>query len=335
MSAFTHNSTANRNFIGNAQFDVWQRATSFTLGSGTKTKGADLWHFYRNNTNSVVSRQAGFSGSQYCVRAAKSSGSSGAAINLYHQLESAISSQLAGRTITVSFDVRRGSSYDGAGVAMALRTGVGVDEAFSAATNTFVSTTTSTLVGSTVLPGTSASRISASAVVPSDCTEMVLFIAVLNSATAGDANHYVEVTNVKLEIGPVATRYEPEPIAVVMERCERRYQKTFLQATAPAQDVGLATGEWRVPATIAGANVNTLGTYIFSTPMRIAPTTTTYSPDTAASAQARDITNSQDCTSTTVQNATEKSVEVIATGHASTTVGAKIGLHMAFDAEFA
>ena len=85
------------------------------------------------------------------------------------------------------------------------------------------------------------------------------------SITSGD---YIEFTQVKLEIGDTATPFEVEPYADVLRKCQRYYQKSFEQNTAP----GTATH-------IGGRHVTAWGDgnapgFNFPTPMRAAPTVT-------------------------------------------------------------
>jgi hypothetical protein len=67
-----------KNRIINGAFDVWQRATSFTLSSGVTTYTAD--RFYVNTTGGAgtVSRVAGTGGFRYAMRI---TGASGVTVN--------------------------------------------------------------------------------------------------------------------------------------------------------------------------------------------------------------------------------------------------------------
>lgn len=324
------------NFIQNPAFTVWQRGTSFAMGAGTKTKTCDLWHGYRTAANSSISRQTGFSGSTYCARITKVAASSGTGISLMQQMESVLSTELAGKTVAFSFDARVGSDYSGiVGLTVNLYTGVGTDEAFDASTFTFVSTTTNTVLVATFLPGTTTARYSGVAVVPSDCTEAVIRISLAEAAVAAGTNDYAEVTNLKLEVGTSATAFIPEFSATNMDNCLRRYRKSFLQATAPAQAAGTATGEFRGRAQVSGAAAEYVGRIQFGTTMRVSPSITLYNP-TSSNGEVRDQTAAADCSSSASVNITEQSFEITTTGAVGTTAHTSVlGVHWAADAEYA
>jgi len=83
------------------------------------------------------------------------------------------------------------------------------------------------------------------------------------SITSGD---YIEFTNVKLEIGDTATPFEREPYAEELRKCQRYYEKSYDQDTAPG--TATATGYIRL---IAGSSNSCQG-FRFAVPKRIAPT---------------------------------------------------------------
>jgi hypothetical protein len=89
------------------------------------------------------------------------------------------------------------------------------------------------------------------------------------------------VSKVQFEKGSVATTFEDRPIPTELLLCQRYYCKTFNQATAPAQSVGLNTGELTVSVFNAGVSQCNCSWY-FPVAMRAAPSTiTTYNPSQA------------------------------------------------------
>jgi hypothetical protein len=144
-------------------------------------------------------------------------------------------------------------------------------------------------------------------------------------------NATYDISNVQVEVGSVATPFEARPYDLELRLCKRRYQKSFSIATAPAQNIGIGTGEFLDGASIAGATVNRLARVHFEAEMRATPTMTLFNPS-AANAQARDITTGGDCTVTTTFGITAKGFAVFATGNAATAVGNYIGFHWVADA---
>lgn len=326
----------NANFITNGAFEVAQRGTSFTLASGTKTKTLDMFHVWRNATNGVCERAAGFAGARYSIELRKNAGVGTQAIFLHHQIESAIATQLAGKTIFISFDALRGSSYNGNGISVVVFTGTGTDETFTASTGSFVSTTTTTNGSSALGLATTTTHYVTSVTIPSDCTEMVVRLGATQTSTAGDANHYVRITNwhVGLNFAPAAG-FDCEPLALTLARCRRRLRKSFLLATAPVQNAGTDTGEYKFRAQIAAAMSNRSPRVTFGQAMRATPAITIYNPN-AANAQARDQTLGGDCSSTTAGNITEDGFDLTCVGNAGTTALTNdLAFHWMADAEFA
>lgn len=66
---------AGKNAIINGGMDCWQRGTSFTVASATKTFAADRWIVYRGATGLTASRQSsGLAGFTYSLRMQRDSG---------------------------------------------------------------------------------------------------------------------------------------------------------------------------------------------------------------------------------------------------------------------
>lgn len=117
-----------------------------------------------------------------------------------------------------------------------------------------------------------------------------------------------------------------------LERCQRFCWKTFAVDTAPAQNVGAATGEFRWPALGNSGVTSRGGSCMFPVRMRAVPTVTQYNP-AAASDQARDLNASANCTATSVTNVNDRSLAVQATGAVSSALANILGLHLLCEAE--
>jgi len=142
----------------------------------------------------------------------------------------------------------------------------------------------------------------------------------------------LDLTGVQLEPGTVATAFEQRPIGDMLRLCQREYAKSFLQATAPAQNVGINTG---APYGIVGLAGATGGSYIipirFPVVMRATPSITLYNP-AAANAQIRDQTSNVDGSGSGTIGITEVGGCFSATGNAASIVGALISVHYTADA---
>lgn len=146
------------------------------------------------------------------------------------------------------------------------------------------------------------------------------------------ANVTVSLSEVCLTDGAEIQDWVPLPIAQTSQLCKRFFQSTFAPGTAPAQNVGVNTGELQFMAGIAAATAERSHLFRFETEMRASPTVTTYSP-AAASAECYDVTAAAVCTATAIVNKTVKGLAVTCTGNAGGAVGDAIGVHLAMTAE--
>jgi hypothetical protein len=323
---------ANGNYALNPAFDVWQRGTSFTVSAATKTWIADLWSAYRSTSTVAVSRVSGFGSSIYAIRLQRPAGNATTvSYRAGQQIPSSVAANLAGKTIELCADIRVGSDYSSTTASMGIVSGTGTDEAFDYSTNTFA-TGSVAVVTTTVTPTTTAARYcTAVATLGSTVTELHFRIGTSSPTGTAATNDYIEYTNVKLEVSSTGTPFVHPPISTIWQDCLRQYQKSFLYATAPAQNAGSGTGEWRVGAFKAGAANEIMGTVRLAVPMRTSPTVTLYNP-AAANAQARDLDAGGDLSSTTAANITEQSFEIKGTGNASTAVGNELAVHWTAEA---
>jgi hypothetical protein len=139
-------------------------------------------------------------------------------------------------------------------------------------------------------------------------------------------------TDVQVEVGAVATAFERIPFETTLARCQRYFWKTFNYATAPAQAVGLDTGEWNFVQSTAASTAASLGDMVFPAVMRAAPTLVTYNPVTA-SAVPRNRSATADCTVLTTTPTTARQSRINCTFPAGSAVGQTICLHATADAE--
>jgi hypothetical protein len=220
------------NSLINGGMDIWQRGTSFSSGGGLSVYAADRWHFYRgaNASGATFSRQASaLTGFQYAARLQRNSGNtSNESIGLRYTLESADSYRLAGKTVTLSFYLRKGADYSGTTFRATIASGTGTDQPVYAFTGFAYA------VDSTVTPTTSWVRYSITGAIPSNATEVGLEMFSNASGTAG-TNDYVDITGLQLEIGSVPTPFvrSAGTIQGELAACQRYYVRWTGQASYP------------------------------------------------------------------------------------------------------
>lgn len=315
------------NLAHNPAFDVWQRGTSFA--SGGYARMADRWGGRRSGAaaGATYSRQAGFAGARYCMRMQRNAANADtSSIMLAQQLPSEACDPLNGRTIVVSADVRAGADYSGGDLTLSVFTGTGTDEAYNPATGFATGNVNEASSAQAIPSGSTRIRWSATDL-QANPTELGITIAWTPTGTAGAAD-YVEITNVKIEIGGAATEFEPPDLAAEIVRCQRYFRKSFDLDTTPAQAAGVGSGELTWTAVSAGATLNRSPRVHFHPPMRVTTglAFTPYNP-AAANSQARDESAAADCSSTAVSNLTQTGFSINTTGNVSTAVAGLLGLH--------
>ena len=339
-STFKARDNEGQNALVNSAFDIWQENTSYNFGGPlAKIHIADFWKIAAaTSTSYTASRAAGLANAQYALKVQRIAGQTNASrVRLAQQFGQAETMHLAGKTITVSFDFMVGANYSPtSGPVVAVFYGTGVDEDIDlhAGTPGFATgggnVNTVGLQAQVAAAGTVARIVAPPLAIPTGITEMILeFHTAAYVGTAG-ADDSFTIGNVKMEIGNIATPYRKPDAGDELRRCQRRYQKSFLWTTVPAQNAGTMTGEkrWR---RFSGAALSE-GLHVqLPAPLRVSPTITLFNPS-ASNAQVRNESGSADCSATTTQNVSDTGFEIACTGNSGGAAGDWLGVHWAADA---
>jgi hypothetical protein len=316
-AADSANKSYRRNVLNNSSFEVWNDATGATsCTAAAKTAAAECW--YVQPTGAAVTRARSATvrtGAMARYSIELVGASSVTNVLLGQRLEAADIPKLA-REVTFQAYV-----YNGSGAAFQPSLLIGTP----AATNDFTTVTNR-------LTQTLQSCANAAWTLVSHTVDISAYTNLANglqvelqipsgSLVSGDT---VRVMEPMLCPGAVTSTFDFEPVSETEARCERFFEKSFLKGTAPAQNVGVDTGEFRFVAITAGATVQR-GFFYFRTRKFVAPTVTGYNP-AAANAQVRDASANVDCSSTSVV-ATEVGFKIGTTGNASTAIGNALALH--------
>jgi hypothetical protein len=229
--------TSTGNPVINSALDIWQRGTSFTVPSSSTTYTADRWAVVRNATGMTVSRQAAaLTGFNYAIRIQRDSGNTSTlTLDAGYTLESADAIPYAGKTVTVSFYVRAGANYSATSnnLVSYANWGTGTDQrilsGFTGSTNFVYNTTALT---------TSWQRVTGTGTIGSTATEFGIGFQYTPIGTAGAAD-YFDVTGLQVDVGSVALPYRRYSATLQGElaACQRYYEKSYDQATAPGTSV--------------------------------------------------------------------------------------------------
>lgn len=224
-----NNQAAGKNFIINGAFDFWQRGTSFAAAGAatTSTYTADRWNSGANSNITISRVAATTQGLQYALRIQKNSGTStGGDAFVCHTIESNNALFLAGKTVTLSFNVRKGADFSGTAVYCVPRFGTGTDEGSLAGYNG--QWTGYTQIIHTVSPTTTMTNYSKTFTVPSGTKEIMLLMGVQSfPGTSAGTNDWVEFEQIQLELGPNATQFSRAggTIGGELALCQRYYQR--------------------------------------------------------------------------------------------------------------
>lgn len=350
-----------KNVIINGGMDFFQRqnptaATSVGGSTTARTQGPDRWGCTASAANCTVQRvdtnaspETGLA-ARFYLRAIKTTGAGKVCFS--QVVESHPTMPLRGRTVRLQLKMKRAVA-----AAMTVRVGL-VQNNSSATADTIAATFISSFAGTDPTLGTNLAYIVPEAntniggtisgnalectlgtgwvmyaavfIVPSNCKNIIpVIFSAANMATTDE----LHISEVGLYDGPDVIDWIPMPFAVEQERIRRFYEKSFLVDTAPAQNVGVNSGEVRGVAGKAGAVANAGFIPIpFRTEKRASPTVTVFNP-AAANALARNITGAADMGATTITGTTAQNTYTNSTGVAATAVGDLIAIHFTADAE--
>lgn len=144
---------------------------------------------------------------------------------------------------------------------------------------------------------------------------------------------WIKVASFHVRQGSWSAPYIPLPADLEFQRVRSRYYSTFARRTAPAQNVGINTGEWQWAAKVAGtgANIVTVPLPNFTLDGQAGTFGETFYNPAAANGNCRDETLSLDGGVPTVIAYTSYSITFSCTGNASTVVGDRMGIHFTAD----
>lgn len=323
------------NGLINGGHEIWQRGTNVAVAASNNGYGPDRWTLTTGaNQACTLAQSTGLSsGSQWSGVVQRNAAQTGTGTLTYEQpFELSEIVKWRGKTISVSFVLATGATWSPAAGALALTLACGTGSAGRRATTPYTNETQPIAAALTAVANSGATTytVTASAIVPTTCTQMTLQFSWAPTGMAG-ATDTLSVDDVMFS-DTAGAAFERRPVQQELALCQRYFEKSFALATTPGQNAGAGTGEFKFPAGVAGAN-NEFATIPFKVSKRVAPSTVTFFNPAVANAQARDESASSDCSATAVNNATETSMAVVATGNAGTSAGNVLGVHWTASAE--
>lgn len=214
-----------RNAIINGNFDIWQRGTSFA-SPASASYVADRWQVVWNGSGATrtVSQQAFTLGQTdvageptYFIKYNQSVAGSGGTLNYLRQPIESVRT-FAGRQVTVSFSAKAASATTMPVVSLAQSFGTGGSPSTAvfttAASSVSITTSWQRFTYSVTLPSITGKTLG------SDGNDWMglIFEMPLN------ATFNIDIAQVQIEAGPVATPFERRPIGTELSLCQRYYQ---------------------------------------------------------------------------------------------------------------
>jgi hypothetical protein len=239
--------TGFRNVIINGDMKIDQRnngsSSNVPGAGGAYTYATDRWFAYSSNTQALTQRL--YASNSYYTRIAVSS--SVTALTLGQRIESINSYHLAGKTVTLSFRMSSTASS------------VTWAASYANTTDTFgtqASPTVTSITSGTVTPTSSFANYSVTFSIPSDAATGLQ----ITFTTASEFGINLQLTNVQLELGSIATPFEQRPVGTELSLCQRYLFRTLATAQNQVYGNGFATAttDARVPI-------------VYPTPMRAIP----------------------------------------------------------------
>jgi hypothetical protein len=230
-----------RNVIINGDMRIDQRrdGSSFNTpgAGGVYTYATDRWFSYSSSTQAATQRL--YASGSYYTRIAVSS--SLTALTLGQRVESINSYHLAGKTVTLSFRMSSTASS------------VTWAASYANTTDTFgtqASPTVTSITSGTVTPTSSFANYSVTFLVPSGATTGLQ----ITFTTASEFGINMQLTNVQLELGTIATSFEYRPIGTELALCQRYYWRISGNATNSGKPIGFGNTGPGTTATAAFVN---------------------------------------------------------------------------------
>ena len=312
------------NLLVNPDFRIWQ--TNVTEPTLSTNYVADCWGKHNGNTgrhvrNVLVASGTHSGDSEFSLLCTGDATATTSRVVCAQGILKRDSIPLRGKTVTFSGKVKfLAASYPGSGNWRALvgYSNTSNDGSFAVTNYQDVAVGIFSIVDGAY--NTVFADFSVSVVVGASAQNICVETSFANLTDFGATDGY-ELSQLKLNVGSVATDFVPIPVSQELDRCLAFCEKSFEFDTVPIQNFGSGLGsslEWRTHVGGAAVAAGRPGKY-FIKEKRVAPTITLYNPN-AANAQVRDITANVDCSASSALIINTRGFIVQTTGNAATAI---------------
>jgi hypothetical protein len=331
ISMPNYSTAIRKNFLTNGAMLISQRfgnANPQTIAAA-RAYHVDRWQVQSGAGGSAVVQQIGtvnlLNGFPFALRVQRTAGNAAVTpIQLAQSLETVDSVALNGINALISFWALAGANYSAAGSVLNVQvvTGTGVDQNVLAGyTGAFANINANIVLG----PTWQKFQTPIFSIQSAGAQELGVVFTMTPVGVAG-VNDLFQITGIQLETAPLgsaavaASDFDHRPIAEMLARCQRYYEKSFNQALVPAQGAAVS-GAFTFPATKAGAVAAVAPWVQLLVAKRGLATFPIFYNPVAANAQVRDVTAGVDCTAVALGNGSERGFYFTFTGNAATVVG--------------
>jgi hypothetical protein len=222
-----------KNFLINGGFDIWQRGTSFTDPDDAYTADRFKSDVVSGTGNGTISRQE-FTAStvgnvagnpHYFLRHIQSVAVSSAVALLVQRAEGVRNLQNTKAVLSFSARVASGTKTFATQILQNFGTGGGPSSAVATSGGTFEATTTFQRFSFVIdVPTINGKTIG---------TNLDDYVEAQIREESGFSTYTLEIANMQLEIGSIATDFEKLPVAETLGLCERYFEKSYAQSVDP------------------------------------------------------------------------------------------------------
>jgi len=210
-----------KNVIINGGFDIWQRGTSFPINSGVQYT-TDRWVGVTSHASAFGSVSK-ISDNPNGAKLQRDNGSTAEhSYVLATVIESDNMKRLAGKSVTLSLDLKIGANFSSPNILIQANTGTVADEGVSGSLSGSWTGFDQNIMAITTAT-TSWQTFEFTTILNSDALELTINISFDTTGTAG-ADDSISIRNVQLEKGSIATEFEHTQIGEELALCQRYYE---------------------------------------------------------------------------------------------------------------
>lgn len=324
---------AAKNMLVNGNFQVWNRGTTFTAMNASQY-AADRWQWTSNGGVISTFAQGSMSANNFFAAVGRQAANAAIGTVTMTQSLTIASCNGAAGLGTVSFRIfaNAGVNFSGAGNLLNVTLIGGTGNADVSAVTTGFTGQVTLFNGTALLVADVFNAFNFETIaIPPNVTQLALAFSYTTTGAAGAADLF-RIANIQMNLGPRVSFPMPENKQDALVRCTPYTFKSFLDATTPAQNIGVNTGEAVFNSNgVAAATIQSVD--MKHPVMRAVPSITTFYNPAAANANARNLDKNVDCTAVTIVSNTDRSFSYTTTAGAATVVGDRIGIHFLRDAE--